>query len=155
MTTVNDQPRVLTLRTQGSDVSQVQGRLLDAGANIATQELAAALFGLSTRKAVLEIQQKLQLPVTGTVDETTADALQHRESTGPRCYRVLGTVRHPNGQPARKLTVRAFDRDLRQEQALGRLVAKRLDHGLLDISYDVIRQAYNDGRHALAYEVIE
>lgn len=133
MTTVNDQPRVLTLRTQGSDVSQVQGRLLDAGANIATQELAAALFGLSTRKAVLEFQQELQLPVTGTVDETTADALQHRGSTGPRSYRVLGTVRHPNGQAARKLTVRAFDRDLRQEQALGETAVD--GHGFYQIVY--------------------
>ncbi|WP_244222793.1 neuraminidase-like domain-containing protein [Cupriavidus lacunae] len=118
MTTRDDRPRVLTLHTQGSDVSQVQGCLLDIGANIATEELGAALFGLGTRKAVLEFQQKLQLPVTGTVDETTADALRRHGSTHLG-YRVLGTVRHPNGRPAGKLTVRAFDRDLRQEQELG------------------------------------
>lgn len=118
MTIHNDQPRVLTLRTQGYDVSQVQGRLLDAGANITTEELATATFGLSTRKAVLEFQQKLQFPVTGTVDEITAEALRQHGSKRPGC-RVLGTVRYPNGRPASKLTVRAFDRDMRQEQVLG------------------------------------
>jgi hypothetical protein len=118
MTIHNDQPRVLTLRTQGYAVSQVQGLLLDAGANITTEELATATFGLSTRKAVLEFQQKLQFPVTGTVDEITAEALRQHGSKRPGC-RVLGTVRHPNGRPASKLTVRAFDRDMRQEQVLG------------------------------------
>jgi len=118
MITSNDQPRVLTLRAQGSDVSQLQGLLLDAGANVATEELATALFGLSTRRDVMEVQRKLQLPVTGTVDETTIAALRKAAADRPG-YRVLGTVRHPNGRPAYKLTVRAYDRDLRHEQPLG------------------------------------
>jgi hypothetical protein len=142
MITQNDQPRVLTLRTQGSDVSQLQGHLLDAGAEIANEELAAALFGLTTRMAVLEFQQKLQLPATGAVDETTAYALQ-QHAPARRGYRVLGTVRHPNGQPAGKLTVRAFDRDLRQEQVLGETTVD--ERGFYQIVYtdELFRRAEN------------
>jgi hypothetical protein len=130
---MNDQARILTTRTQGEDVTLLQGGLLELGWEIAPGELATAFFGLTTRKAVLDLQRKHNLPATGTVDETTADLLRKELSSLPKRYRVLGMIRHPNGQPASGLTVRAFDRDLRREQPLGE--ARTDDNGHYQITY--------------------
>ena len=63
---MNNQSRVLTSRSQGSDVSLLQGRLLELGAAITPDELASALFGLSTRQALLEFQGSTTSPRPGS-----------------------------------------------------------------------------------------
>lgn len=131
---MNTQPTVLTFGSQGAAVTQLQGELIEFGANLAPEELTGASFGPTTRKAVLEFQQKHNLPVTGAVDDITAEFLRRELSTRPETYRVLGLVRHPNGQPGAGLTVQAFDRDLRHEQPLGKTITDQ--GGFYQITYD-------------------
>ena len=53
--------------------------------------------------------------------------------TEPSCFRVYGTVVHPNGQLGSGLRVVANDRDLRSLQALGRAITDK--HGAYSITY--------------------
>ena len=110
----------LTSQAQGDNVSRLHGGLLDLGWNIAPDELTAAFFGTTTRMAVAEFQRQRDLPVTASFDDIADRLMRQEVAARPRRCRVLGVVRHPNGRLGSGLTVRAFDRDLRHEQPLGR-----------------------------------
>src|SRR3954454_9602731 len=111
--------RFLTLRAQGDEVSRLQGGLLELGWVIAPDELSGAFFGPTTRIAVAEFQRQRALPLTGSYDEVADRLMSHELAERPRRCRVVGLVRHANGDPGGALLVRAFDRDLRREQPLG------------------------------------
>src|SRR5690349_9943947 len=130
---MNEQTRILTPGAEGDDVKQLQAGLLALGCSVAPDELAGALFGQSTRKALLDFQRRHDLAVTGAVDVKTAAVLRSEVAARPSRYHVLGVVRHPNGRPCAGLTVRAYDRDLRREQSLGE--ARTDDHGQYQITY--------------------
>lgn len=115
-----DEPtRKLGPRMRGEDVRMLHGGLLRLGATIAVEELIDSRFGGTTRVAVLEFQRSTDLPPTGIVEEATFDALRRALADRPAEFRVVGRVRHADGQPAVRVGVRAFDRDLRREQLLG------------------------------------
>lgn len=88
-------------------------------------ERAKQTYGAATRKLVSSFQKEKRLEVSGTVNEPTADALNGLLDvlSGPgqawRVYAVKGVVRFLDGFPSVGVTVSAFDRDLRTEQALG------------------------------------
>src|SRR5258705_290222 len=108
---MNTPLRFLTLRAQGDEVSRLHGGLLELGSAIAPDELSAAFFGATTRMAVADFQQQRALPLTGSFDEV-ADRLMAQElAERPRRCRVVGVVRHANGDPGGALLVRALDRD--------------------------------------------
>jgi peptidoglycan hydrolase-like protein with peptidoglycan-binding domain len=65
----------LSLHQQGKDVALLQSRLMTLGHTIATSEVLGELFGESTQQAVIQFQQAEGLPVTGSVDDTTAQAI--------------------------------------------------------------------------------
>lgn len=75
MTQHNDN---LSLNHHGKDVATLQGRLLTLGYTIATSEIVNELFGESTWQAVQHFQRDAGLPVTGTVDASTARVLVSR-----------------------------------------------------------------------------
>ena len=65
----------LPLHQQGKDVTLLQSRLITMGHTIATSEILGELFGESTQQAVIQFQQAEGLPVTGSVDGATAQAI--------------------------------------------------------------------------------
>jgi peptidoglycan hydrolase-like protein with peptidoglycan-binding domain len=95
----------------------------------ARQQLSAVLqrehsdehYGDATQRLVHAFQEENHIPPSGSVDELTANELNHLldELTGA-AYHVKGTVRRIDGVPVGGVLVSAFDRDLRNEQALGR-----------------------------------
>lgn len=68
----------LSLHQQGEDVALLQSRLITRGHTIATSEILSELFGESTQQAVIQFQQAEGLPVTGSVDGATAQAIVTR-----------------------------------------------------------------------------
>jgi Putative peptidoglycan binding domain len=65
----------LSLHQQGKDVALLHSRLMTMGHTIATSEVLGELFGESTQQAVIQFQQAEGLPVTGSVDGATAQAI--------------------------------------------------------------------------------
>ncbi len=65
----------LSLHQQGEDVALLQSRLMTMGHTIATSEILSELFGESTQQAVIQFQQAEGLPVTGRVNDATAQAI--------------------------------------------------------------------------------
>jgi len=65
----------LSLHQQGKDVALLQSRLMTMGHTIATSEVLGELFGESTQQAVIQFQQAEGLPITGRVDDATAQAI--------------------------------------------------------------------------------
>lgn len=132
----------LKQRMHGPDVGDLQAALqllLDQNIILrndgsARRELSAALqreraeqtYGSATRKAVSVFQEERQLGGGGEVDEPTANALNHfldelsGQGVEPSEFVVKGTVRLFDQSSAIGLRVSAFDRDLRNEQELGR-----------------------------------
>ena len=129
--------RTLSFGTQGAAVTALHEKLLSLGLIVASDELAAARFGSTTRRALGEFQAKQQLPVSGLVDSFTSDALIEATSSSQSERRVLGFVHYPDGRPASDMTVRAFDRDLRKEQVLGE--SKTDTKGLYQVDYSAAR----------------
>jgi hypothetical protein len=125
--------RFLTLRAHGNEVSRLHAGLLELGWAIASDELSGAFFGATTRMAVAEFQRQRDLPMTGAFDEVADRLLMQEAGTRPKRSRVVGIVRHPNGNPGSGLVVRAFDRDLRREQPLGE--AETDGQGFYQIAY--------------------
>jgi hypothetical protein len=59
----------------GADVAALQEFLRQQGFQLPASEVDRAFYGPFTRQAVLQYQQKNGLPVTGAVDESTANAI--------------------------------------------------------------------------------
>ena len=104
------------------------------------QERAQSLFGASTTQLVIyfQVQQDIGDNLYGVVEDKTAAKLNEwlrklglfdlTESGG---FVVRGTVNTSDGQPLSGAVVRAFDRDLRQEQPLGEAVTNEGKYEIL------------------------
>lgn len=80
------------------------------------------LFDAATAKAVRELQEKVGLPATGTVDEATAALIETLLEETDR-YAVYGFVKGSD-DPVDGVVAKAFDRDLKNEQELGKSVTR-------------------------------
>ncbi len=86
----------------GQEVGALHGRLLALDIAVPESEVERKFFGPGTQQAVREFQRRNRLPVTGTVDERTAAAMDAAHSISPR--KVVhrepppGPIR-PNVQP--------------------------------------------------------
>lgn len=123
--------RSLTVGLAGPDVRRLHAALLEAGADVAHDELVEGFYGRSTRACVLLVQRELDIAATGTVDVDTYAALRLDEACPTRW--VVGTVLAPNLGAVPGVTVMAFDRDLRAEQELG--TARTGPDGFFQIRY--------------------
>ena len=152
------QDRNLSDGMQGDDVALLHSelvRLHDAGlldAAIDPEEVAGQVFGPTTRQAVARFQsaQNLTPPdvATGVVDPITArrinevvDASQGDGSSNDTGFVVRGTVQSAGRQAFTGGSVRAYDVDMRSEEALGDAPIKT------DGSYE-IRYTREQFRHA-------
>ena len=130
----------------GPEVVDLQDALrlcLDRGALLANndalrQEQLAALipernaqtYGRATGRLVSTFQEERRVQSSGEVDEPTANALNALladwglldQPTGPvppQSLLVRGAVRNPDGSAVSRITVKAFDRNLRGETLIG------------------------------------
>lgn len=142
MTGPLDPPR----RRPSDDLRRLHTALLRAPAELATDELVDARFGPTTRRAVAEFQRAHDLPVTGTVDGATRDAVETVLAEAPSRFTVAGRVRWADGRPAGGLVVAAFDRDLRHAEQLG--AATTGDDGLYRVDYPRDRFTRSEKRSA-------
>src|SRR5438046_2625991 len=117
---MNLQGRNLSTTLQGVDVVLLQSELAHLGYAIATSETGQHVFGPTTQQAVQDFQRKRGLAVTGIVDPATAKAINAAvDALQPGRFSVTGLVHHQDGTALSGLTVRAFDKDLRNEEQLG------------------------------------
>lgn len=134
---MNLQGRNLSLSLQGDDVALLQRKLGQLGYNLAPSEIEGRIFRNTTREAVLDFQRKRGLEATGVVDEHTARQINAAVDALPsERYLVSGQVRHQDGAPLGRMTVRAFDKDLRDEEPLGEETTTD-DNGQYEIAYTV------------------
>lgn len=111
-------------------------RKLSAGIAL---EQTDQFYGDFTRDTVTAFQSERHLKVNGSVDKATADALNRlideltSEDHIDSLFTVQGTVRKHGGTPVIGVTVTAFDRDLRNEQPLGKILTDR--NGFYRIEY--------------------
>ncbi len=135
--------RKLSVRMRGEDVALLHGALGQLKFTIPNDELQKKFFGKATQKAVLDFQKKHGLEPTGLVDEETAKLIvrELEEQSPERDFEVKGTVRHPNGRPFVGGLVRAFDKDLRSEQLLGKTATDDEGHYEIKYSPDQFRRA--------------
>jgi hypothetical protein len=118
---------------KGENVKLLHDELERSGYRIPSDEKEKKYFGVGTRSAVMEFQKKHGLRANGEVDKTTAAEMKRLLGARPISpkpskpgdkpatdeFRVSGMVRDADGKPIPRVTVRAFDRDLRHEQLLG------------------------------------
>jgi len=153
----------LAIDAVGEAVERLHVGLALLGHAVAIDEVAKQTFGVSTELAVKAFQLKMRLKVTGVVDEETADCLGrdvHKTAAPPAAaagLSVSGTVRSDDGDRLAGVAVRAFDKDLRHEHALGSATSD--GNGRYAIAYscaepggaDLVVRAYAaDGRTAIA-----
>jgi hypothetical protein len=103
--------RSLGREAKGLEVADLHGLLQEQGLQIARGELGSKTYGPSTESAVRELQERHQLPVTGTVDKRTRELLGKLVGAMPLgTRRVTGRIVFEYGLPASGLTVRAYGR---------------------------------------------
>ena len=104
---------------QGKDVKLLQDELRQLGYSIEDRE---GLFGRSTSKALKQFQRKHSLEPTGLVDERLASMINDEVEELPtnKQFVVQGHVYHVDGSALVGGIVRAYDRDLRNEELLGK-----------------------------------
>jgi hypothetical protein len=117
----------LKLQMKRSQVADLHQALTLIGIEVAEIEKENRRFGTSTRTAVRKFQTDHQLPVTGFVDESTANALNtllaERNALDEEVtYLVKGLVRSADSKPAVGFNMQAFDRDVSREERLGAAV---------------------------------
>ncbi|MDR4497892.1 MAG: neuraminidase-like domain-containing protein [Candidatus Scalindua sp.] len=124
---MNLQGRELKEGLKGDDVKLLQTELLKLGYTIPAGEIDQSLFGEETRRRVLDFQKAHGLGTTGVVDEVTA-RLINEEVEALQPFIVRGTVRQADGKPLPGGTVKAFDKDMRSEQELGKAETDTAGH---------------------------
>jgi hypothetical protein len=73
---MSSEHRMLRLNVQGADVSNLHDQLIRRGYSIDAAERAMSIFGATTRRHVMDLQDQLGLQVTGAVDKETAEAFE-------------------------------------------------------------------------------
>jgi peptidoglycan hydrolase-like protein with peptidoglycan-binding domain len=133
---MNLQVRNLSVPLQGDDVTLLHRELAQLGYTIPTDETNIKLFGSITKQAVQHFQRTHGLSPDGVVDAVTARAIHAAvDAKAPERYTVSGAVRHQDGTPLKGVRVRAYDRELRDDEGnvLGETTSE--DNGIYQIVY--------------------
>ncbi len=132
--------RNLSFGMRGDDVALLQSELSALGYIVSGDELGSRSFGSDTRAAVLAFQGKSGVARTGVVDPETARLINDRydalsPTAPPSSFTVKGRVFDAAGNPLPGVLVLAYDRDLRNEEALGPGPATTDSSGAYSITY--------------------
>src|SRR5262249_34459426 len=99
----------LSLNAFGKDVANLQSDLQKLDIQLPDAEVQRRIFGVGTRAAVLALQRRFGLEVTGTVDESTLRAIQDAVAvTDNSLGRVEGRVLTEDGAVARDAVIRLY-----------------------------------------------
>ena len=110
-------PPDLVRGDSGVNVAALQNFLFGAGYRISEKEQADKLFGDTTYDSLVDYQGKHNLVPNGIFDGKARWVLDD-DHQHPKKFIVMGQVLQANGTPLSKMTVQAFDKDLRFEQLL-------------------------------------
>jgi Tc toxin complex TcA C-terminal TcB-binding domain/ABC toxin N-terminal region/Neuraminidase-like domain/Putative peptidoglycan binding domain/Salmonella virulence plasmid 28.1kDa A protein len=110
-------PTDLVRGMSGPEVVALQNFLFQEGYRISEREQADKFFGDTTYDSLVDYQQKHNLVPNGIFDGKARWVLDD-DHQHPNKFIVMGQVLQANGTPMTKMTVKAFDKDLRFEQLL-------------------------------------
>ena len=130
------QGRELKKGDRGEDVRLLHSELIKLGFQIPEHELGQGWFDEKTQEAVYAFQRRHGLEATGIVDEETATRINQEVDNLEGVRVVKGRITQPDGIPLAELTVRAFDRDLRQESLLGEATTDQDGHYAITYTAD-------------------
>lgn len=100
----------LSLNTRGTEVRDMQAKLGKIGITVPKSERDDTLFGQGTRRAVLDFQNKNNLPATGVVDDATLSAINAAATEVDNTKAsVEGRLYFDNGAPAAQIALRLYD----------------------------------------------
>lgn len=125
--------RTLSVGSSGDLVRLLHARLLDLDGEIDHDELVAGMFGHSTRHALLRVQGRLGLAMSGAADAQVREDLDGADA--PHRRYVVVQVLGPDERPVAGASVEALDRDLRTSESLGK--GKTGDDGVAVLAYDL------------------
>ena len=152
----------LKLQMKRATVRHLHEVLTKLGYQITKAEKSGERFGASTRRAVLDFQQKHGLKPNGEVDQKTA-ALLSKGTAAPQ-FVAQGAIRNQDGGPRPGLNLKAFDRNVGMDDALlGEATSDA--QGNYSISYtsdklggklaaDLVISVYQDGNLLQTSDVI-
>ena len=106
----------LKLQMKRATVRHLHEVLTKLGYQITKAEKSGERFGASTRRAVLDFQQKHGLKPNGEVDQKTA-ALLSKATAAPQ-FVAQGAIRNQDGGPRPGLNLKAFDRNVGMDDVL-------------------------------------
>ena len=133
----------LSMRMKRDSVADLQASLRLLGLQVSNEETERRYYGASTRQAVRKFQEEHGLQASGEVDEATAERLNELlEERGafediaagaPARFTVKGMVRDETGGGLPRLTVRVYERELREETLLAE--GRTFRNGFYEIGY--------------------
>lgn len=108
----------LTLSTHGAPVSELHKQLINLGFALPENEKTGDLFGVGTRDALVQLQAKHNLALTGILDDATRNAIAIEVGTLALPRRVEGRIFLDNGLPGSKVKLRIVNKGFGSEEAL-------------------------------------
>ncbi|SMQ78430.1 Putative peptidoglycan binding domain-containing protein [Bacillus sp. OV166] len=105
----------LSLNARGAAVKDLQTQLMRLGVVLPAIETTEAIFGVGTRDALLQLQAKNGLSLTGIFDNETRNALDKAVGNVENPRRVEGRIFLDNGLPAAKINVRIVNKGFGEE----------------------------------------
>lgn len=140
---------VLGPGARGDAVAALHADLTRAGYQLPQDERDAAVFGVGTRDAVLQVQQRASVAPTGSVDSVTRTALDVAVSAASNANRIEGRILLDNGLPAAGVQLRAVNKGFGdQETELGRTQTDA--QGFYALQYEAGGGVHNLQLHAVA-----
>ena len=141
---MNMRVRNLSMGMEGEDVKLLHDELERLGYRIPQDEKKKKYFGDKTHNTVIRFKKKHKLSPTGIVDAQTAKLINKAvKALKPqhKLFMVKGAVRRKVRTPFPDAVVKAFDKDMRQEQLLGVANTDQKGHYEITYSRDRFRRA--------------
>jgi hypothetical protein len=101
----------ISLNARGTEVKNLHNSLSKLGYTVPKFELDSQVFGVGTQDALLQLQTKYKVPLTGTFDDATKAALAKAVADAETDqYSVEGRIVFAYGLPAAGITLRIYSR---------------------------------------------
>jgi hypothetical protein len=136
----------ITIDNQGAAVANLHMALDILGYTVYPAEKEKQVFGGATAELIINLQKTYQLDTNGGVDEPTAALINKllKEKgvlDDDLLYTVRGYVQYAEGAEPAPQWVRAYDKDLRNEELLGEVQPDPYGHYVIRYSAEQFRRA--------------
>lgn len=133
---------------RGEAVRTLQSQLTRLGVDLPANETDDALFGVGTRAALLQLQEKHDLARTGRLDDATRHTLETLAGSIAHPRRIEGRILLENGLPAAGVRLRVIHKGFGEsESVLGEIETD--SRGFYALPYGAAGAAANLEVHAL------